>query len=63
MQLQMAPDERELLEEILSERLTSLRIEIRHTDHAAFRRRLKHRAEQLEGLLDRIRVVVGDRVS
>ncbi len=53
-QIELSPQEQEVLGQILRNSLAMLETEIRHTDHQEFRELLKQRRELVKGLLDRM---------
>ncbi len=53
-QIELSPQEQDVLGQILRNALAMLETEIRHTDHLEFREILKQRREVLKGLLDRM---------
>ena len=55
MQLELAPDEAAILEEILDRTLRDLRVEVRRTSTPAYHDDLQQRARQVEALLERVR--------
>jgi hypothetical protein len=52
--LQLTADEAEVLQDVISNRLTELEIEILHTDHSSFRDFLKQRRKLLAGIAERL---------
>jgi len=53
---QMAGEELTVLNELLESERSRLLVEIRHTDHRAFRDELRHRLEIVEHLLEEIQI-------
>jgi hypothetical protein len=53
---QLAGEELTVLNELLQSERSRLLVEIRHTDHRAFREELRHRLEIVEHLLDEIEI-------
>jgi len=53
---QMAGEELTVLNELLESERSRLLIEIRHTDHRAFRDELRHRLAIMEHLLEEIQI-------
>jgi len=53
---QMAGEELTVLNELLESERSRLLIEIRHTDHRAFRAELRHRLAIMEHLLEEIQI-------
>ena len=53
----LTEEELEILTELLESERVKLLVEIRHTDHRAYRDGLRHREELVEQLAERIRVV------
>lgn len=51
--LNIADDERQILGELLEAERAKLLVEIRHTDHRAFRNDLRERLTSVEKLLDK----------
>ena len=52
--VELTPEERDLLAEVLRSYLASLEVEIGHTDHRDFKVLLKHRRALLTGLLQKV---------
>lgn len=57
--LNLTSEEVRILAELLESARLRLLVEIRHTDHRAFRDELRHRLTLLEGLVDRCGLSVG----
>ncbi len=55
--LNLSGEELDILARLLESEQAKLLIEIRHTDHRAFRDELRHRLDLVEGLLERCRQV------
>jgi len=53
---QMAGEELTVLNELLESERSRLLVEIRHTDHRAFRDELRHRLEVVEHLLEEVQI-------
>jgi hypothetical protein len=53
---QLAGEELTVLNELLESERLRLMVEIRHTDHRAFRDELRHRLEVVEHLLEDIQI-------
>ena len=53
---QMAGEELTVLDELLESERSRLLVEIRHTDHRAFRDELRHRLEVVEHLLEEVEI-------
>jgi hypothetical protein len=52
--LELNETERELLAQVLKNRLAALEVEITHTDHSEFRTLLKERRNLLNGIAERL---------
>jgi hypothetical protein len=52
--IELTNAEREVLKEILQSALTTLEVEISHSDHIEFRQQLKKRLDLLEGLIRKV---------
>ncbi len=59
MELRLAPDEKELLQRVLSSFLSNLRSEISNTDSYDFRQGLKQDEERIKSLLARLDSATG----
>jgi hypothetical protein len=53
----LTEEELQVLTELLESERVKLLVEIRHTDHRAYREGLRHRQELVEQLAERIRLV------
>jgi hypothetical protein len=58
MNITLSPEERELLEGILSQALGEMREEVYHADEHRFKNELKRDEVTLRGLLDKVRAQV-----
>ncbi|NBC18313.1 MAG: hypothetical protein GVY18_13460 [Bacteroidetes bacterium] len=56
IQLDLTPDEREIMTTVLKSYLSDLRMEIANTDRKAFRDMLKERKQVIRKVLDAIRL-------
>lgn len=56
IQLDLTPDEREIMTTVLGSYLSDLRMEIANTDRKAFRDMLKERKQVIRKVLDAIRL-------
>jgi hypothetical protein len=63
MELQLTPEERHLLAEIIEERYRELRKEIFRTDHHDFKVVLRERERMLERLLEKLGVEQGVSIA
>jgi len=52
--LELAPEEQELLLQVLRSYQARLEVEIQHTDHSEFKKMLKERRTIMDGLVERI---------
>ncbi|MGV1008676.1 MAG: hypothetical protein ACOYBY_08715 [Dermatophilaceae bacterium] len=57
MQLELTGEQLDLLDELVSERITGLGTEIRHTDNRDYRQALVQKRESLRGLSTQLRDV------
>lgn len=53
-QVKLTREEREILEQVLQNSVTTLELEIGHTDHQEFKNLLKHRREILRALISKL---------
>jgi hypothetical protein len=58
-QLECTSEEADVLQQVLQHRLAALEVEIHHTDHAEFRRLLRHRRDVLHGLMGKLAATTG----
>lgn len=55
MEFEFSPEERELLVRLLESALGEMRVEVRHTETAEYRERLRLEETRLKALLERLR--------
>ena len=56
--IQLNSEESELIAELLESERARLMVEIRHTDHRAYRDELRQRLDSVESLLGRCRLII-----
>ncbi|MCP5517743.1 MAG: hypothetical protein H7A45_10870 [Verrucomicrobiales bacterium] len=57
--IELCPEERAFLGQLLQQALVSLEIELQHTDHAGFKQLLKARRELIERLASKLPAPTG----